>query len=46
MTGSEVDAYSEQVEKRYGIPAFDPLGDLTEITKYVRDNVNDGNCKA
>lgn len=41
MTDQEVQEYSEEVEKKYGIPAFDPLGDLGEIAKYVRDCVDD-----
>ncbi len=41
MTDEEVHQYSEEVERKFGFPAFDPLGDLRETARYVRDCVDD-----
>lgn len=39
MTNSEMLDYMETVEKNYGIPAFDPLGNLDHITAHIQDTL-------
>ncbi len=37
MTDNEMLDYMEKTEKQYGIPAFDPLGNLDGTTSYIKD---------
>lgn len=37
MTDNEMMDYMERTEKQYGIPAFDPLGNLDSTTSYIKD---------
>ena len=39
MTNSEMLDYMDMVERKYGIPAFDPLGNLDQITSYIQDTL-------
>lgn len=39
MTSSEMLDYMDMVERKYGIPAFDPLGNLDQITSYIQDTL-------
>jgi len=40
MTSQELQSYIEDTQKKFGIPVFDPLGNLSEIAGYVKDTVN------
>ena len=40
MTPQEVQSYIEDTQNKFGIPVFDPLGNLSDIAGYVKDTVN------
>jgi uncharacterized NAD-dependent epimerase/dehydratase family protein len=39
MTNNEMLDFMDMVEKKHGIPAFDPLGNLDGITEYIQDTM-------